>query len=238
MTIVHYCVVALLLGARQEAGASEIDATAKAVVERAGAASMAMKTFYMESQTTRTFGTGGQQMEQVQTKVWCTRPGRVLLTRQSGPIGVACYVNGKTLVAYNAPPRNDYNKREIKEPLPEELANIKLILPTPARLLFSDEPTKQVLDHLENLTYSGQQSVNGTPCYVVSSKSKLLDSHFYFDANGHLRRSTMMGRAGTPIAGAGEDTIYKFVPNQSIPDTTYTFTPPAGAKEQTVQSTP
>jgi len=222
-------VLFLCLGTETAIAAPDGKATAMAVLEKARTTSIAMKTFYMEAQSTVTRTAGNPQYSQ--TKFWFTRPDHMLVTKQVGPIYAACYVNGKTFLAYNAS-RNEYDRRELKGPVVDELSDLQLTMPSIGRLLFTDASVNEILEIPDGLAYKGQETVNGTPCYVVTWPLKMLSATFYIDGNGYLRRSIVIGEQGTALGGFSYDSIYKFIPNQPIPETTYKFSPPPGAKEK------
>ena len=128
---------------------------------------------------------------------------------------------------------------------PEQLKNVRLadqlaqfLLPSVSALLFSDSPSADFLEDPEGLSYAGQDAVNGVPCYVLKRTTEAQETAFYIDANSLLRRGFTKGRTGTKLEGFEWDILYRFVPNQAIPDSTYTFVPPPGAREQAVPASP
>jgi outer membrane lipoprotein-sorting protein len=207
------------------AAAATYDDKARAVAAKAIAARDAMKTIYMEVQTTVSRPSGA---EYISTQVWFTRPDRALLVKRSGDIAITTYLNKSEYIAYNHPPRNDYLRKKRDTSLMAAIAVFGNVVPVAAALYFSDLPNLLLKD--QAVTYAGQEIVAGVPCHVLSTSSERGHTKYYFDANGVLRRSLLTGERGT-VAGISSDSVYKLVANRAIPDKTYSFTPPPGAKE-------
>ncbi len=214
------------------------------VLQRMSEALRAAERFTLRAETTtETLLANGQSIElSAVAEAAVRRPNGLFVDRRTDRFHRRMYYDGNSVSLFDVD-KNVYARKDEDIPgtITETVDRIeeRFGITMPLSDLFVGDPAKSLSDYADWGVYAGVHEVRGAKCHHLAFANDFLEWQVWIAADGPpLPRKLVIVYVDEPGSPRFRAHLTQFDLEADVPDTTFTFTPPDGAKRITIEPAP